>query len=74
MNKLIEAINEVKATVEAETYGFYPNVPLATPELVSLIKLKILRRVLETKTKTSALDDSLQIDFSKIALSEFYEV
>ena len=31
LNKLMDAINEVKATVEAETYGVDPNVPLATP-------------------------------------------
>ena len=27
LNKLIDAINEVKATVEAKTYGVDPNVP-----------------------------------------------
>ena len=74
MNKLIESINEVKSTIEAETYGVDPNVPLATPELVPPIKVNILRRALETEIETSALDDSLQIEFSKLALSEVYEV
>ena len=76
LNKLIYAINEVKSTVEAETYSFDPNVTLATPDLVPPIKVKILRRALETVTETSAVDDnsSLQIDFSKLALSEVYKV
>ena len=74
LNKLIESINEVKATVEADTCGVDPNVPLATPKLVLPIKVNILRRALETETKTSALDDSLQIVFSKLGLSEVDEV
>ena len=41
VNQLTEAVNEVKATVEAETYGVDPSIPLVTPELVPLIKVGI---------------------------------
>ena len=43
LNKLIEAIQDVKATVEAETYGVDPNVPLVTPTLVPPITVVIQR-------------------------------
>ena len=43
LNKLIEAIQDVKATVEAETYGIDPSIPLVTPELVPPIKGVIQR-------------------------------
>ena len=39
LTKLVDTINEVKAIVEAETYGMDPSVPLVTPELVSPIKV-----------------------------------
>ena len=39
LTKLVDAINEVKATIEAETYGMYPSAPLVTPKLVALIKV-----------------------------------
>ena len=76
MNKLIEDINEIKATVEADTYGVDANIPLATPELVPPIKVNILRRTLESETETSVVDDhnNLHIAFSKLTLSEVYEV
>ena len=77
LNKLIEAINEVKATMEADTYGVDPNInALTTTTLLSLIKVKNLGCALEMEVETSAVDDNstLQIDFSKLALSEVYEV
>ena len=80
LNKLIDAINNVKTTVEAETYGVYPSIPLVTPELVSLIKVEIDGTTLETGTTTGAFDDvvkefaTLQVDFSKISLGLFYEI
>ena len=62
--------------MEAETYGLDPNVPLVTPMLVPSIKVKILRHALEIEAKTSVADDNstLQIDFSKMELSEVYEI
>ena len=39
LTKLVDAINEVKFTVEVETYGMDPIVPLVTPELVPPIKV-----------------------------------
>ena len=68
--KLIEALQDVKGTVEAETYCVDPNVSLVTPALVSSIKVVIQRQELEADTETSAgsNDNSVQIDFSKLAL------
>ena len=43
LNKLVEAIQDVKATIEAETYGVDPSIPLATLALVSPIKVTIRR-------------------------------
>ena len=41
LNKLTVAINDIKDTVEAKTYGFGPSVPLITPMLVPSIKVLI---------------------------------
>ena len=55
-----------------------PNIPLVTPELVFFIKVEIQVRVMETGTLE--YDDVvngfevLSIDFSKLTLTEFYEV
>ena len=57
LNKLIEAINDVKATIEAETYGMDPNVPLVTQELVSPIKVQIHRCTMETGMAMGVFDD-----------------
>ena len=54
---MIEVIQDVKATVEAETYGVDPNIPLVTPELVSPIKVVIQRKALEVDAKTSVVPD-----------------
>ena len=43
LNKLIEAIQDVKATMEAKTYGVDPSVPLVTPTLVPPIRVLIQR-------------------------------
>ena len=57
-----------------------PNVPLVTPELVPPIKVQIHRRAMEIGTTIGAFDDvvkefnTLQIEFSKISLGEFYEL
>ena len=62
--------------MEAKTYGVDPNIPLATPELVLLIKVNIMRHKLEIDTETSVVDDNstLHIDFSTLPLSEVYEI
>ena len=57
LNKLIEAIHDVKATVEAETYDVDPSIPLVTPPLVFPIKVMIQRKALETDTETSTGPD-----------------
>ena len=41
LNHLVEAINDVKATVEDETYGMDPSIALVMPELVLPIKITI---------------------------------
>ena len=73
---MIEAIQVVKAIVEAMTYGFDHSIPLVTQVLVPPIKVTIQRQVLEEDAKTSASpkDNSVQIDFSKLALNEVYEI
>ena len=57
LNKLIKAINNVKATFEAEAYGLDPNVLLVTPELVPLIKVQIHGHIMETWMVMGAFDD-----------------
>ena len=80
LNKLIEAINDIKATVKAETYDVDPSISLVTPELVPPIKLQIHGHAMETRAATGAFDDivkefaTLQIEFSKISLGEFYDL
>ena len=80
MIKLIESINEVKSTIEADTYGVDPNVKVVTPQLVSPIKVTIQASALETEISKSAFDNvvnefsTLRLDFSKFPLSEVYEV
>ena len=73
---MIEAINEVKVIVEAETYGVDPNITLTTPALLTPIKVNILGCTMETEAEKSAVDDNstLQIHFSKLDLSEVYEI
>ena len=80
LTKLVDAINEVKAIVEAETYGVDPNVPLVTLELVSLFKVGIQGCTMETGMGTIVFYDvvkefdTLQIGFSKLTLGEVYEL
>ena len=80
MNKLLDSISKVKATIEAETYGIDPNVQVIVPELVSPIKVTIQTSALETGTRATTFDDvvkeisTLQLDLSMIPLSEVYEV
>ena len=77
INKLTEAIQDVKATMpEAETYGVDPSILLVTPALVPPIKVVIQRHALEVDVETSACpdDNSAQIDFSKLALEEVYNI
>ena len=56
MNKLIKAINEVKATVKDETYGVDPNVQVFPPQLVFPIKVTIQTSALETGTYPNAFN------------------
>ena len=80
LNKLIDAINDVKTTVEAETYVVDPNLSLVIPELVPPIKVQIHGASLEIGTTTAAFDNvvkefaTLQIKFSKLSLGEVYEI
>ena len=80
MNKLIDAINEVKATVEAETYDVDPNVQVVPPQLVPPVKVTIQTSALEIGTSPSTFENvvnefaTLQLDFSKLPLIEVYEV
>ena len=41
INRLTEAINEVKAAVKAETYGIDPSTLVVTPKMVASIKVEI---------------------------------
>ena len=53
LNKLTAAINDIKDTVEVETNGVDPSVPLITLMLVPPIKVLIQRQELETNKETS---------------------
>ena len=76
LNKLTTAINDIKDTVEVETYGVDPNVPLVTPMLVPAIKVLIQKQALEANEETSVgtSDNNAKIDFSKFLLEDFYIV
>ena len=74
----MEAINELKSTVEAENYGVDPSISLLTPQLVPSIKVEINRWVMETGMPE--YDDvvykfeMLRIDFCKIMFPEVYAI
>ena len=78
VNKLTEAINEVKITIEAEAYGVDPNSTLE--ELLLFSPLKIGFNVQALETCQQAFGDvthdfkTLIIDFSKLTLVEVYVV
>ena len=61
---LIEDINDVKITVEIETYGIYPNDTLVTPLLLLLVKAYIKVKEMETRTLEF---DSVVRDFGKLS-------
>ena len=75
---LTEAMNEVKSTVEAETYGVYPNDALVTPLLQPPVKIDVQAR--EMATGTPKFDHvvhefgTLTLDFSKLMLGEVYAI
>ena len=78
VSQLKEAINKFKATIEAETYGMDPSIPLVTPELVSPIKVELHGRVMEIGM--TEYDDvvqgfkTLRIELSKLTLAEVYAI
>ena len=76
LNKLTTNINDIKDTMEAETYGVDPNVPLVTPALVSLIKVLIQKQALEAtkEASTDTTDHSVEIYFSKLFLEDIYSI
>ena len=76
LNKLTVAINDIKDTMEAETYGTDPSMPLVTLTLVPLIKVLIQMQALEVneETSTGTGDNSAEIDFSKLLLEEVYSI
>ena len=80
LNKLIKVISDVKAIVEAETYGVDPNIQVVAPILVPPIMVTIQTSTLQIETGPSAFDNmvnkfsTLQLDFSRMPLSEVYEV
>ena len=76
INQLTDALNEVKRTIEAETYGVDPNIPLVTLELVLSIKVEIQACVMEkgisTYNNVVHEFETLSMDFSKLTLEEVY--
>ena len=68
--------DHLKDTLEAETYGAYPRMPLVTPTLVPPIKVLIQKQELEANEETSigTGDNSTKIDFSKFLLEEIYSI
>ena len=76
LNKLTEAINEVKTTIEDETYGVDPGDTLAAPMLFLPLNMELKVQALESGTEEydgvmKALG-MLMLDFSKLSLAEVY--
>ena len=57
---MIKAINEVKSTFEAKTYGVDPNVQVVIPELVFPIKVTVHTSALETGREPTPFDDAVK--------------
>ena len=76
LNKLTMAISGFKDTVEAETYGVDPNVPLVAPALFPSIKVLFQKQALEAteEASTTTTGNSIEIDFSKLFLEELYNI
>ena len=76
LNKFTVAINDIKDTVEAETYGVDPSMPLVTPTVFPPIKVLIQRQELGTSKEISVNlgDNNTEIDFSKFLLEEVYSI
>ena len=76
LNKLKVAINDIKDTVEAKTYGVDPSVPLITPTFVPPIKVLIQKQALGANEEKSIgpCDNSTEIDFSELLLEKFYSI
>ena len=68
----MEAINEVKSTIKAETYGMDPNEALLTPLILPSTNIEVQSWV--TETGTQEYDDvvhefgTLSLYFSKLTL------
>ena len=76
LNKLTVDDNDAKDTVEVETYGVDPSMPLVAPTLVPPIKVLIQKQALEaTKEESVATtNNNIDIDFSKFLLEEIYRI
>ena len=78
LNKITEATNEVKTTIETETYGMDPRDTLAMPML--LLPLKMELKVWALDSGTEEYDDVikelgiLRLDFSKLPFAEIYSI
>ena len=76
LNKLTEAINEVKTTVEDETYGMDPGdtlvVPLLLPPLKMELKVEALESGMEEYDDVIKEMGMLMMYFSKLPLSDVY--
>ena len=74
----MEAINEVKSTIKAETYGVDPNDTLVTPLLLSPVKIDVKETTMDMGTLEfdHVLHEfgTLTMDLSKLALAKFYVV
>ena len=67
LNKFIDAINNVKTTIEVDTYGMDPSVSLVTLELVPPIKVQIHGGAMETRMRIGAFDDVVK-EFSTLQI------
>ena len=73
---LTEAMNEVKSTVEAETYDIDPDDILVSQLMFPPLKIEL--KVQELESRMLKYDDvihvmgKLSLDFSKITLAEVY--
>ena len=78
INTLTEAINEVKITIEADTYLVDPTNVLETPLLLLLVNIEIQEQVMETRMpKFDNIVhgfETLYMDLSKLMLAKIYTI
>ena len=76
LNKLTAVVSDVNETMEDETYGVDPKMPLVPPAFIPPIKVLTYQQTLEAteEASTATADNNVAIDFSKLFLEEVYNI